>query len=173
MVVDQLSRVDGGRPDQSGRWPSVLVGVWSTSAYDKHSIVCSINSIFDWNSQHHYNPSTQVLQRSLASGNRVNHRTQHRGGSPVSGDALPCRRLSKISVSRQLLTWKVTSFFVHLHWFLHSLPCYQTLPLIEALDNSCGLLRFRQIHRRHGGVLGCRGALYRLRASTEHTTKEC
>ena len=26
MVVDQLSRVDGGRPDQSGRWPSVLVG---------------------------------------------------------------------------------------------------------------------------------------------------
>ena len=27
MVVDQLSRVDGGRPDQSGRWPSVLVGV--------------------------------------------------------------------------------------------------------------------------------------------------
>jgi len=26
MVVDQLSRVDGGRPDQSGRWPNVLVG---------------------------------------------------------------------------------------------------------------------------------------------------
>ena len=33
MVVDHLSRVDGGRPDQSGRWPSVLVGglVESTS----------------------------------------------------------------------------------------------------------------------------------------------
>ena len=27
MVVDQLSRVDGGRPDQSGRWPNVLVGM--------------------------------------------------------------------------------------------------------------------------------------------------
>jgi len=35
MVVDQLSRVDGGRPDQSGRWPNVLVGGWSTASYDK------------------------------------------------------------------------------------------------------------------------------------------
>ena len=39
MVVDQLIRVDGGRPDQSGRWPNVLVGGWSTASYDKQSKV--------------------------------------------------------------------------------------------------------------------------------------